>query len=222
MKITNKLVTPEELSLAEKQNFTPKQLKFLMSKTPAKYRREKPAKGGGKLTYVSGGYIIKVLNLMFGFNWDFEILKHEFDLDIGHAVVLGRLTVPLGEGKMVKNQFGRADIKFYKEQVLPDGRRKPLDIGNDLKAAATDALKKCASLIGIAADVYNAQDFNEVQIQVKTDDRPERTKQLERYLIDARSLTEVENIGQAFTDYYGEFSPEEKTLYDTHRIKLSK
>ena len=34
-----------------------------------------------------------------------------------------------------------------------------------MKAAATDALKKCASEIGIAADIYNADEFREIKIQ---------------------------------------------------------
>ena len=40
----------------------------------------------------------------------------------------------------------------------------PLSIGNDLKAAATDCLKKCAVSLGIAADVYNKAEFNEIHI----------------------------------------------------------
>ena len=49
-------------------------------------------------------------------------------------------------------QFGRSDIKFKNEWI--DGKKiptkEPLDLGNDLKSATTDALKKCASEIGIA------------------------------------------------------------------------
>lgn len=35
-----------------------------------------------------------------------------------------------------------------------------------MKAAATDALKKCAAEIGIAADIYNSEDFREVNVDV--------------------------------------------------------
>jgi hypothetical protein len=38
------------------------------------------------------------------------------------------------------------------------GKPIPLDFGNDMKAAASDALKKAASQLGIAADVYDPDD----------------------------------------------------------------
>jgi recombination DNA repair RAD52 pathway protein len=209
-KITSKQVTPEELTLSGTPKLTKNQLVFLMSKTPAKYRREKPAKGGGKLTYVSGGYVTKVLNLMFGFAWSFEVQEHQFDLDIGHVVVLGRLSAQVGDTWITKEQFGRADIKFYKDKKLADGRRKPLDVGNDLKAASTDALKKCASLFGIAADVYHADEWNEVEV---VDEKiPERTRQLKKYLDNAATSEDVEFVIESFRDTYGDPLPSEQII----------
>jgi len=80
-------------------------------------------------------------------------------------------------------QFGRADIKFKTETRKDEqgnvmmkkdnyGNTKPkrfptnipLDLGNDLKAAATDSLKKCASELGIASDIYGAKEFKEIQV----------------------------------------------------------
>ena len=46
---------------------------------------------------------------------------------------------------------------------MKDGE-KLLDFGNDLKAAATDAKKKCASELGLFADVYAREDFFEADI----------------------------------------------------------
>jgi spore coat polysaccharide biosynthesis protein SpsF (cytidylyltransferase family) len=60
-------------------------------------------------------------------------------------------------------QFGNKDIMYRK------GTEEPLSIGNDLKSAATDALKKCAAEIGIAADIYNAEEFREVQVDTETE-----------------------------------------------------
>ena len=219
MKITTKQLTPDELTFADEQKLTQKQLAFLMAKTPAKYRREKPAKGGGKLTYVSGGYVTKVLNLMFGFDWSFTIQKHEFDLDIGHVVVHGRLDVPMGGVRVVKEQFGRADIKFYKDRTLPDGRRMPLDIGNDLKAAGTDALKKCASLLGVAADVYNAHEFTEIEV-VETK-IPDRTRQLIGYLDKCQNIDEIDMVHDQFTDTYGEMNPDETDIFKQYERKFT-
>ena len=45
------------------------QINFFLKRTPSKYTRKRPAKGGGQWTYVSGGYVKKVLNLAFGWDW---------------------------------------------------------------------------------------------------------------------------------------------------------
>lgn len=149
------------------------QIKLLLSRTPKQFVKTKPAKGGGRLSYVSGGYVVKVLNLLFGFNWDFEIQDEKILLNANQCIVRGRLTVKVpqydnlerrdGFEVISKSQYGRCDIKYYKDKFDADGNRVPLDLGNDLKGAATDALKKCASLLGVAADIYAADDFREVQ-----------------------------------------------------------
>lgn len=112
----------------------------------------------------------------------------------GAVVVKGTLIGRVkSDGEWVelrKTQFGRADVKWEMTAATTEtgtviyetdknGRRKPkrvrkideytkspipLDLGNDFKAAATDALKKCASLLGIGADVYEADEFMEIQI----------------------------------------------------------
>jgi len=134
------------------------QLNVLLGKTPKSQILTRQAKGGGEWKFVTGTYVKKVLNMVFGWNWDFEIVEHKFDLQLKQAYVLGRLKVRSNGMEIVKMQFGRVDIKFKKADGLP------LDIGNDLKAAATDALKKCASELGIASDVYAPNEFKEVKI----------------------------------------------------------
>ena len=102
---------------------------------------------------------------MFGWDWDFEIIDEK--ILHGEAVVKGRLTCRSAGKTIIKMQFGNKDI-MYKRQSTEDlakGLEKiPLSIGNDLKAASTDALKKCAAEIGIANDIYNKEDFKEVKV----------------------------------------------------------
>jgi len=144
-----------------KSPLTQQQLLFILQKTPKEHIYTRPAKGGGEWEYVTGVYVKKVLNYCFGWRWDFEIKEHGRE---GNLVwVLGRLTIKnqKNEPIIVKEQFGRADIKFKK------GTKTPLDYGNDLKAAATDALKKCASELGIASDVYGKNEFREIQQEDK-------------------------------------------------------
>jgi recombination DNA repair RAD52 pathway protein len=183
----NKLieVTENELSKVEDNALNTKQLGFLLSKTPKQHIYERPGKGGGKWRFVTGVYIKKVLNLMFGWDWSFEVVEHKIDLQLKQAYVLGKLTVNSNGRSIVKMQFGRVDIKFRTEKVL-DGKgevvmipnpydaskmkpktkptNQPLDVGNDLKAATTDALKKCAAELGIASDVYAPNEFKEIKI----------------------------------------------------------
>lgn len=150
------LVQPSDLSLVENNALTANQLKQLLKKTPVQYVHTRPAKGGGQWEYVTGGYVRKVLNLMFGWNWSFEIIDEK--VLHGEAIVKGKLTCTSNGVTIVKMQFGNKDV------ICKKGTDIPLSIGNDLKAAATDALKKCAAELGIAADIYNKMDFREVNV----------------------------------------------------------
>ena len=160
------IIQESELSKVHKNLLNADQLGFLMKKTRKDNTYTRPAKGGGTWTFVTGSYVKKVLNLMFGWDWDFEIIEHKFDLNIRQAYVLGKLTVRTGGKEIKKMQFGRVDIKFKTEWT--NGKKtstnQPLDIGNDLKAASTDCLKKCASELGIAADIYAPNEFKEIHV----------------------------------------------------------
>jgi hypothetical protein len=87
-----------------------KQVLKILQKTPREHVFTRPAKGGGTWDYVTGVYVEKVLNYVFGWLWDFEIVTQEV---VGKQVItLGKLTVKDGKGNtIVKMQNGRADIK---------------------------------------------------------------------------------------------------------------
>lgn len=161
------LVSQEDLSLVEGNSLNAKQLQHILKKTPEQFVKKRPAKGGGQWSYVTGGYIKKCLNLMFGWDWDFEIMSEQ--ILHGEVIVKGRITCRTGGKQIVKMQYGNKEI-MYKKQSAEEAQkgldRIPLSIGNDLKAASTDALKKCAAEIGIAADVYNAEDFKEIMVDI--------------------------------------------------------
>ena len=156
------LISAEDLSLVEDNSLNANQLAQILKRTPKAYVRKRPAKGGGTWDYVSGGYVKKVLNLMFGWDWDFEVLEDKIMHD--EAIVKGRLTCRSNGRTIIKTQYGNKDI-MYKRGTDAQGNRVPLSIGNDLKSAATDCLKKCAAEIGIAADIYNKDEFKEIQIK---------------------------------------------------------
>ena len=121
------------------------QLTFITQKTPKEFIKSRPGPGGMKLDYVEVGYVINILNQAFGWDWDFRVL----DQQVGNKQVWvrGELSVRLRGREIIKGQFGGSDIKRNKNGA-------PVSIADDLKAATSDCLKKCASMLGIASDVY--------------------------------------------------------------------
>ena len=104
------LITKEDLGLTENHTLNEKQLKHLLKKTPDQYIKTRPAKGGGTWDYVTGGYVKKCLNLMFGWDWDFEIIDQM--IQDKEVIVKGRLTCRSGGKTIVKMQFGNKDIAY--------------------------------------------------------------------------------------------------------------
>lgn len=158
----------KDMILKVDTQLTTEQVQKFFSATPKNKIKQRPAKGGGTWNYVSGSYVTQVLNSLFGFNWQFEVVTTMQEAlataKTGTVVVQGRLKVKIGDEWIIKDQYGRKDVAYRK------GTQDPLDFGNDLKAAATDAKKKCASELGLFADVYSQEDFFEAEI---LDDTPD-------------------------------------------------
>src|SRR5205823_3664150 len=110
--------------------FTPEQIK----------RRE--GTNGDVLDYIEGCAVIQRLNECFDAEWIFEIQEHRVYDD--EVVVLGKLTA---QG-VAKSQFGKSRITRAKKD------NSIISLGDDLKAAATDCLKKCATLFGVGLHLY--------------------------------------------------------------------
>jgi hypothetical protein len=153
------LISKAELSKVEENVLDENQLQIILKKTPQRFIKTRPAKGGGQWQYVSGVYVQKCLNLMFGWDWDFEILDEKILIEASEIVVKGKLTIRSGGKTIVKTQYGNKDIIFKKDTKIP------LSIGNDLKSAATDCLKKCSASIGLAQDVYAPSEFKEMIVE---------------------------------------------------------
>ena len=138
--------------------------------TPASWRKQ-VKKGKDTLDYVSGDVVIRLLNKAFRNRWSFEIKetrvvqsqdfqKKDWNTGVvkpipqGSVVqVLGRLTVP---GWGIREQWGA--------QILVGGS----DVQEHaFKSASTDAMKKCASMFGIALDLYGLKGASELMIQAE-------------------------------------------------------
>lgn len=132
------------------QTLNEAQVDFLLQRTPRHEIKVRQGRGGMQFSYVEHGYVTERLNMVFGFNWDFEVIDKQILED--EVIVEAKLTVRTPNGQTIhKTQFGGADIKRH-ASGQKSGR--PLSIADDFKAAASDALKKCASLLGIGLDLY--------------------------------------------------------------------
>lgn len=175
-----------------KSIFNKDQTQLLYQKTPEKHMYTRPGKGGGTWKFPKSYFIRQKLNSLFGFDWDFEILTTLPEAfaaaeKTGSCVVQGKLTgrVVDDQGRIrpvTRMQWGRSEIKWIKgrdpDSVARSGKDelpKPMDFGNDMKAATTDCLKKCASQLGIAADIYDSDEFVELTISDSTEDKGSKT-----------------------------------------------
>jgi len=140
-------LTATQLSITEAQ------FAILTQATRADEVRYRTGKGGRRFPYTDSAYVIRTLNLAFGWNWDFEADNEEIfyaNSKPFEAKARGRLTVRNGGTVIVKTQYGCQPIEYLKDSDTP------ISIGDALKGAATDALKKCASLLGVALDLYDS------------------------------------------------------------------
>lgn len=115
---------------------------------PPEQIRQREGKAGQVLDYVKGSAVIQRLNEALSGRWSFEVLEHQILLESNEVLVLGKLTV---DDQGIKTQFGSSKLTLHRET------KEPVSLGDDLKAAATDALKKCATHLGVGLYLYNGQ-----------------------------------------------------------------
>jgi hypothetical protein len=114
---------------------------------PGKTKRD-----GTPLSYLSGAQVVQRLNRVLGFDrWSFEVMETQFDQAADEVVVKGRLTIYCGRRTVVREQFGsQRHNRLRNDQSI-------IDSGFDHKGAATDALKKCATLVGVGLYLYGPE-----------------------------------------------------------------
>lgn len=134
------------------QIFSEAQRNLLKNETPRYKIKKRKGKAGMFFDYVDIGYVLEQLNILTGHRWDFDVLWQtsiEECKQVGQFIIRGTLTLYGKDGIVVrKTNYGKADIKEKTSGGF-------LDFGNDMKAAASDCVKKCASMFGVALDVYS-------------------------------------------------------------------
>jgi hypothetical protein len=106
--------------------------------------RQRKGNFGDTIDYVEAHAVIKRLNDAFEGQWSFEVLSQENNGS--QVMVLGKLTA---EG-VSKTQFGCSSITTNSKTG------EVVSLGDDWKAATSDALKKSASLYGVGLHLYGA------------------------------------------------------------------
>jgi hypothetical protein len=106
--------------------------------------KQREGRKGQLLDYVEGHAVIQRLNDAFEGHWSFEVVSHAILEESDEIVVLGKLAA---DG-VVKMQFGSSQL------TRDRGTKTLVSLADDLKAATTDALKKCATLLGVGLHLY--------------------------------------------------------------------
>ena len=133
------------------------------------YVKQRTVDNGQVFDYLEGHMVIQRFNDVMDGHWGFEVLDFQIQRDSAEAMVLGKLTASDGT---VKCQFGSAIL------TTDPQTGKFIGIGDDLKAAATDALKKCATLLGVGLYLYNREGIpSRMSSQKISKNNPEQTPQ---------------------------------------------
>lgn len=132
--------------------------------------RQRSATDGKSLSYVSAADVIARLNEAFEADWSFTVIEHHLDGD--EVIVTGRLKA----GDIVKEDFGGARLN--------GGTR-----ADALKAASSDALRRCARMLGVGLELWRGDD--RVQPAAPTRSRPTSTKRAPATPAQVRTLRTI-------------------------------
>ncbi|MFO0675332.1 MAG: Rad52/Rad22 family DNA repair protein [Polyangiaceae bacterium] len=109
---------------------------------PPELIKTRPGRNGQQLAYVETHAVIARLNEVCE-TWSYEILRHEI-LD-NEVIVCGKLTAD-----------GVSKMAFGTSAITRDRDGQAISVGDDLKSASSDALKKSATLLGVGLHLYGA------------------------------------------------------------------
>ena len=117
--------------------------------------KQRPGSYKKLLDYLETHSVIERLNEAFGLKWSWEVVKSEI-LE-GQVYCHGKLSAKIDGEMIVKEAFGGKEIS------------KGNNMGDELKAAASDALKKAATMLGVGLHLYEKarKDNGKIQVQLK-------------------------------------------------------
>lgn len=125
---------------------------------------KKVNKGGGDQTYVPAVDIFDRVDGVLGMaGWQARVIRE--GLTATEAWVLAEVTATIDGIDVVRQQYGCESITVGRDA-------KP--VGDLFKKAATDAYKKCLTLMGVARYLYDADERREVEAEMREAGRAPR------------------------------------------------
>jgi hypothetical protein len=119
-------------------------------------------KGGASLTYIPVSEVITRLNKVLGIDsWSFNILSCDRDsLDpeyiVAHVRLIWHTDATRPECTIVRDGFGGQKIKRTKTGDI-------VDLGDEMKGAVSDALKKAAQTLGVGLYLARSEEAMDIE-----------------------------------------------------------
>lgn len=122
------------------------------------------SKGGARLTYIPVSEVITRLNKVLGIDaWSFNILSCERDaIDpdyiVAHVRLMWHVDGTRPDNAIVRDGFGGQKIKRTKAGDI-------VDLGDEMKGAVSDALKKAAQTLGVGLYLARSEEALEADFE---------------------------------------------------------
>lgn len=136
-------------------------------------------KGGTSLTYIPVSEVITRLNKVLGVDqWSFEIIscgRDALDPDyiVAHVRISWHMDATRPEATIYRDGYGGQKIKRTKQGDI-------VDLGDEMKGAVSDALKKAAQTMGVGLYLARSEDAMEIEEVIAASSAPVSQEENER------------------------------------------
>lgn len=160
-------------------------------------------KGGAALTYIPVSEVITRLNKVLGVDrWSFDIISCKRDeLDPDYIVAHVRLTWYTGNPEtwtsVDRDGYGGQKIKRTKSGEI-------VDLGDEMKGAVSDALKKAAQTLGVGLYLARSEEAMYAEMESEMESEPQVVAPA------ASQSDELVKLWDAFTSFTKNFSSDQK------------
>jgi recombination DNA repair RAD52 pathway protein len=166
-------------------------------------------KGGANLTYIPVSEVINRLNKVIGVDkWSYSVKSWQ---QLGNSIVAHvTLTADIDGNVISRDGVGGQKIKMTKQG-------EPVDIGDEVKGAVSDALKKAAQAFGVGLYLARSEDAMEIEqvIEAAANVDPEAEKVWADFVAISKKLSpEQRDALTSFWSTYSNNSPKPKSPSD--------